>query len=199
MRITNPIHSLFPPVRQAILAATYGQPERWWFLSELASSVGKTPSSLQRELKSLATSGILRTRRDGNRLYFQAETNSPYYGPLRDLIEQTLGVAEGLREALKPLSVRISFAFIYGSVARKTEHTLSDVDLMVIGSVGLSDISGVLRPLEKLYGREFNATCYSTTEFVKKIRDRNHFLMSVLREKKHFLIGDEDELDRLAG
>lgn len=199
MRITNPIHSLFPPVRQGILAATYGQPERWWFLSELATSVGKTPSSLQRELKSLATSGILRTRRDGNRHYFQAETNSPIFGPLRDLIEQTLGVTEGLREALKPLTGRISFAFIYGSVARKTEHTLSDVDLMVIGHVGLSDLSAILRPLEKMFGREFNATCYSNSEFEKKIGERNHFLMSVLQEQKQFLIGDADELDRFTG
>ncbi|MGI8466876.1 MAG: hypothetical protein ACR2N3_00295 [Pyrinomonadaceae bacterium] len=59
MRKSNPINALFPKVRQRILAATYGQPERWWFLSELAAFIGVTPSSLQREVKSLTSSGIL--------------------------------------------------------------------------------------------------------------------------------------------
>src|SRR5205823_4602363 len=147
MRRINPINALFPKIRQRILAATYGQPERWWFLSEIAFFIATTPSSVQRELKSLATSGILRTKRDGNRLYFRAETDSPVFEPLQKLIEQTLGIPEGLKTALEPLAEKIDFALIYGSVARQEEHTLSDVDLMVIGEVGLSDLSRVLRPL----------------------------------------------------
>ena len=198
MRIRNPINSLFPPLRQEILAATYGQTNRWWFLSELASFVGKTPSSLQRELKSLAASGILRTKRDGNRLYFQAEMDSPIYEPLRNLIEQTLGVKNGLKEALQPLADRISTAFIYGSIAQGDDRALSDVDLIVIGQIGLADLSAVLRPLENKFGREFNATCYSSTEFQKKALGGNHFLTSVLKKEKTFLIGDVDELDKLA-
>lgn len=199
MRITSPVNSLFPPVRQEILAATYGQPERWWFLSELASFVGKTPSSLQRELKALSASGILRTKRDGNRLYFQAETNSPIFEPLRELVEQTLGVKDGLKEAIQPLINKINLAFIYGSVPRNEDKVLSDVDLIVVGRIGLSDLSKVLRPLETRFGREFNATCYSSEEFEKKILGGNHFLNSILKKEKTFLIGDANGLDRLAG
>ena len=199
MRMKNPINSLFPPVRQEILAATYGQAERWWFLSELASFVGKTPSSLQRELKALATSGLLRTKRDGNRLYFQAETQSPIFEPLRQLIEQTLGVKDGSREAIQPLTDRINVAFIYGSVAQEEDRALSDVDLIVVGRIGLSDLSKVLRPLETRFGREFNATCYRSEEFRKKLRAGNHFLTSVLKKEKTFLVGDANELDKLAG
>lgn len=199
MRMTNPINALFPPMRQEILAATYGQSDRWWFLSELASFVGKTPSSLQRELKALATSGILRTKRDGNRLYFQAETHSSIFEPLRKLIEQTLGVKDGLREALQPLIGRIDIAFIYGSVAQSEDRALSDVDLIVVGRIGLADLSKALRPLETRFGREFNATCYSNEEFREKVRGGNHFLNSVLKKEKSFLLGGMDELDKIAG
>src|SRR5438552_4411629 len=139
MRKASPIDALFPRIRQRILAAAYGQPERWWFLSELASFIATTPSSLQRELKSLAASGIIRAKRDGNRIYFKAETDSPVFEPLRRLIEQTLGITEALKAALKPLADKIAFAFIYGAVARREEHALSDVDLMVVGEIGLSD------------------------------------------------------------
>lgn len=199
MRIKNPINALFPPVRQVILAATYGQADRWWFLSELASFAGKTPSSLQRELKALAASGILRTKRDGNRLYFQAEADSPIFEPLRGLIEQTLGVKDGLREAIEPLIDRIDIAFIYGSVARNEDKALSDVDIIVVGEIGLSDLSKVLRPLETKFGREFNATCYRREEIKRKLKGGNHFLKSVLEKEKTFLVGDANELDELAG
>jgi predicted nucleotidyltransferase len=197
MRRSNPASSLFPPIRQDILAATYGQPDRWWFLSELAAFAGKTPSSLQRELRSLATSGILRTKRDGNRLYFQAEADSPIFRPLRELIEQTVGVVGRLKEALTQLKDKIDVAFIYGSVARGDEHALSDIDLMIVGPAGLSDLSAVLRPLEKALVREVNATCYTAAEFAEKVRSASHFLGRVMDAEKHFLIGDPDELDRI--
>ena len=133
------------------------------------------------------------------RLYFQAETDSPIFAPLRELITQTLGITEKLKESLLPLAEKIRCAFIYGSVARAEEHALSDVDLMVIGSVGLADLSTILRESERRFSREINATCYSTDEFGKKMQSENHFLMSVLKKEKIFLIGDEDELEKLAG
>lgn len=199
MRKKNPIDALFPKIRQNILAATYGQPEKWWFMSELAMFIKATPSSLQRELQSLTESGILRSRRDGNRLYFQAETDSPIFAPLRELVSQTLGVNESLKKALQPLASRINCAFIYGSMARKEEHILSDIDLMVIGQIGLSELSPILRRLENRFNREVNATCYSADEFAKKARGGNHFLTSVLKTEKKILIGDMNELGKLTG
>jgi len=197
MRKKNPIDALFPKVRQNILAATYTQPEKWWFMSELASFIKTTPSSLQRELNTLIESGILRSRRDGNRLYFQAETDSPIFAPLRDLIFQTKGIISALEESLTFLSGKIDFAFVYGSVARKEENTQSDVDLMIIGAIGLAEVSPILRDLERKFNREINATCYSLKEFQKKVISVNHFLREVLGKEKIFLIGEQNELAKL--
>jgi hypothetical protein len=44
-------------IRQQILAATLLEAEKWWYLSELASPLGTSPSSLQRELGVLTRSG----------------------------------------------------------------------------------------------------------------------------------------------
>lgn len=199
MRKRTLIDALFPKTRQGVLAATFGQPERWWFLSELANQLETSPSSLQRELASLVASGLLRQKRDGKRLYFQAESHSPIFADLRNLVVKTLRVTAGLKDALAVFEDRIRCAFIYGSVARSQEHALSDVDLMVIGPLGLSDLSPALRALEHKFNREFNATCYSPQEFGKKVRSGNHFLVSVLKEEKIFLKGDIHELEKLAG
>jgi predicted nucleotidyltransferase len=199
MRKKRPIDALFPKGRRDILAATYGQPERWWYLSELAQQFNTTPSSLQRELQSLVSSGILRRKRDGRRTYFQAESASPIFGEIRGIIVKTLGVEGALKEVIAKFGEHVACAFLYGSLARREEHTLSDVDLMIIGSVGLSELSPPIRMLEKKFGREINATCYSPKEFRKKVEAENHFLMNVLRGEKTFLKGDEGELESLAG
>lgn len=197
MRIKNPADALFPKIRQNILAATYSQPEKWWFLSELAAFIKVSPSSVQRELQSLSGSAILRKRRDGNRLYFQAETESPIYAPLRDLIVQTLGITAELKESLTSISSEIVCAFIYGSVALEKERATSDVDLMVIGETGLAELAPMLRQLENKFNREINATCYRPEEFQRKIKSSNHFLTNVINGNKIFLIGGEHELDKL--
>src|SRR5258707_15836580 len=58
MRKIRMIDALFPRTRRDILASTYGQPERWFYLSELAEQLKTSPSSLQRELKSLVSSSV---------------------------------------------------------------------------------------------------------------------------------------------
>jgi predicted nucleotidyltransferase len=199
MRNTRPIDVLFPKTRRELLAATFGQPERWWYLSELAEHLNTTPSSLQRELKSLVTSGILRHRRDGKRTYFQVEKELPIFDELRAIFMKTLGITDALKNVLAKFGDRIRCAFIYGSVARHEERALSDVDMIVIGSVGLSDLSPLLRVLEKKFKREFNAKCYSPEEFRQKVEDHNHFVLNVLKKEKVFLWGDKDELESIAG
>lgn len=197
MRKSNLLDSLFSKTRQGVLSATYGQPERRWYLSEIADWLGTAPSSLQRELKSLSETGILKTEREGNRTYFQAEAESPIFTPLKELVAQTLGVIPALNEAFSHFGAQTECAFIYGSVARGEEKPTSDVDLLTIGQVGLADLAPVLRRLEKKFSREVNARCFTPEEFKEKIWGGNHFLTAVLKENKIFIKGGADDLARL--
>lgn len=126
MRTSRSLDVLFPKTRQAILAATFAAPQRWWYMRELARHLRRTPSSLQRELASLVRGGILLQRHEGKHVYFKAAADSPIFPELQSLILKTAGLADVIRDALKPLADRIQWAFIYGSVARSEEHTASD-------------------------------------------------------------------------
>ncbi len=98
-----------------------------------------------------------------------------------------------------PLSERIETAFVYGSVAKGEDRANSDVDVLFIGDAGLAEIAKALKPLERRFGREFSARCYSAAEFAVKLEAGNHFLRTVIREPKLFLIGTDDDIRRLAG
>lgn len=199
MRNNVALRALFPTVRGEVLAATLTQPDKWWYLSELAQFLRTTPSSLQRELKALVDGGILQQRREGTRTYFKAETHSPLFPELRGLLEKTAGLLPTLRQALEPFHARIDCAFVYGSVARGREQALSDVDLLVIGGIGLADLAPGLRKVETRLGREVSVTSYSVREFRKKVAAGDHFLSEVLRSPKEFVKGNQRDLDEVIG
>jgi predicted nucleotidyltransferase len=199
MRSSPVLEALFPKIRQGVLAATLTQPGKWWYLSELAQFLHTVPSSLQRELKALAASGILEQRREGTRTYFKAETRSPLFPELRGLFEKTAGLLPALHQALHPFRDRIACAFVYGSVARRQETALSDVDLMVIGTLGLAELAPALRKTEARLGREVNVTNYSPRELRAKAAAKDHFLSTVLRRRKQFVRGSQRDLDAIVG
>jgi DNA-binding transcriptional ArsR family regulator len=169
-------------------------PERWWYLSDLARHLEVSPSSLQRELKALTEAGILHRRQDGNRVYFQAHPDCPFLAELQSLLIKTVGVVGVLQKALQPFAAYIDWAFIYGSIARAEELATSDVDLMIIGNVGLAELTPALRHAEQWLSRLVNPTLYTRAEFVTKLTSGHHFLESVIDGEKLFILGSPHEL-----
>jgi predicted nucleotidyltransferase len=194
MSKASPLDALFPKTRQAILAAVYMDPTREWYLSDLARHIGVTPSSLQREVVSLAGAGILRRRQDGNRAYYSAETESPIFGDLHGLLLRTAGLRDVLAKSLEPFRGRIAVAFVYGSLARREEQPMSDIDLMVIGRIGLAELAPALKDAERVLLRPVNTSIYTPEEIAVKLASGHHFLETVMIEEKLFVLGGKDEL-----
>jgi predicted nucleotidyltransferase len=198
MRKRNTLDALFPGIRAGVLSATLLQPERWWFMTELARHLETTPSSLQRELESLVDAGLLERRQDGRRSYFRANSASPLFADLRGMIEKTSGVVPAIKAALKTFGSRIELAFLYGSIARGEEHSASDVDLAIVGTLRQIDLLPALRKLEACFHREVNVTLFSPDEFRARLAAGDHFLHSVLQGKTILLKGAIHELEEAA-
>lgn len=199
MRTKQIANALFPGTRGAILSATLGHPERSWYLVELARHLRRSPSSLQRELASLVASGILRRTVRGRQVYFQAESRSPVFTELRGIVLKTVGLVDVLRRRLKPFQDQMEWAFVYGSLARGQEQAESDVDLFVVGQLGLAELAAPLRKAERSLDRPVNVTLRTTQELTAKTRSKEHFVNSVLSAPKLFVLGDEDEFDEAFG
>jgi predicted nucleotidyltransferase len=199
MRRNSTLAALFPTIRGRLLAALIPNPQRWWYLSELASHLGTSPSSLQRELSSLVKANILEQRVDGRRTYYRAVIASPIYQELRGIFEKTVGVVPSLRKMFSAFIPRIEAAFIYGSIARSEEHAESDIDLFIVGEIGLAELAPSLKKAERELGREINPVVYTASEFRKAAKTQDHFVISVLKAPKQFVKGSERELGILAG
>jgi predicted nucleotidyltransferase len=199
MRKLRTLDVLLPKTRQGILAATLVQPDKAWYVSELARRMGVPASSLQRELQDLSEVGILKTHRQGRMVYYQADRDSPVFPDLRGLLLKTAGLVDVLAHALKPLAAKLRAAFVYGSIAAGTEQSDSDIDLMVVGQVSPAELALPLRRARELLGREINPTVYTLAEFEKKLAANDPFLKQVLDKPRLFVIGNSHELGKVAG
>ncbi len=108
-------------------------------MRELERRSGCTIGTIQTELSKLYRLGLVRRRRDGNRLYYRASRGHPIYLEIRGLVTKTVGVVGLLRESIGDLG-DVEFAFIFGSFARGEETAGSDVDLMILGSIKLEEV-----------------------------------------------------------
>jgi predicted nucleotidyltransferase len=190
--------ALFGKTRRAVLALLYSHPDEAFYLRQLIRAAGVGQGGVQREVRRLSAAGLIQRTVRGHQVYYQADPRCPVFKELKSLVVKTAGVGDVLRAALAPLAERIRVAFLFGSMARGETRRGSDLDLLVVGKVSFGDVVSALGAAQAALRREVNPTLYSPAEFQTKCAARHHFLTTVLREKKIFLVGDERELARLA-
>lgn len=185
-------------IRARLLGWLFSHPGERYFVRQLAKILGEDPTNLSRELARLASLGLVVSALEGQQKYYSANPASPVYLELRGLVLKTAGAGDLLREGLTSLISRIRVAFVFGSVAARKETPASDVDLMVVGDVTLEEVVEALMPVQEQLGREVNPTVFPPSEFCERLLHGNPFLKAVIEGPKVFLIGNLDELERLA-
>jgi len=164
---------------------------------EMVRRSGLSESAVRQELVKLVRLDLVRRRQDGNRVYFKANREHPLFPELRGLVLKTVGLPAVLRSRLQVPQVRI--AFIFGSLASGQEKAGSDVDLMVIGDLGLRQLADLLSGISETIGREINPHVMTMTEYRKRKKAADHFVARVLEGPKLFLVGTEHELEAMGG
>lgn len=187
--------ALFTGTQQRVLGLLFGQPGRSFYATELIGLAGAGSGGVQRELARLAQSGLVTVRAIGNQKHYQANPASPLFNELAGIIQKTVGLADPLREALRPVAGEISAAFVYGSVAKRQDVASSDIDLMVISdSLGYADLFAALEPVSARLGRPVNPTILTKNELAKRLQADNAFVTRVMSQPKIWLIGGDDDL-----
>ncbi len=89
----------------------FGAPDRSFYANELITLAASGTGAVQRELASLSESGLLTVNKQGNQKHYQANANAPVFAELRSLVLKTMGLADVLRNALRPVTAQIDFVF----------------------------------------------------------------------------------------
>lgn len=192
---TSMADALFSTIQQRVLAYLFGQPERSFFATELIKLAGGGSGAVQRELARLEGSGLVTVTRVGTQKHYQANPKSPIYAELCAIAQKTVGLAEPLREALAPLAKDITTAFVFGSVAKRSDSAASDIDVLILSDrLEYADVFEALQSAEAKLGRTVNPTVYTPANWRKKRTEDNAFVVRLAAQPKVFLIGTEEDL-----
>ena len=180
-------------LREELLALYFTNPNKKYYLRELERILNFSVGNIRRELIKLESTGLFLSENKGNLLYYYLNQSYPLFKELKSIIFKTSGVPRMLHNFLEKFD-DINQAFIYGSFAKGEEREDSDIDLLIIGEVNEDKLIEEIGKLERKLQREINYAIYEKEDFKKKKEESNSFILDISKEKKIFLIGDENGL-----
>lgn len=188
-------NALFPGTKQQVLRILFGQSDRSFYANEIINLAASGSGAVQRELTALTQSGLITATRRGNQKHYQANPQSPIFEELRSIVQKTVGVAEPIRNALVPIAPHISAAFVYGSVAKKSDTAASDIDLLLVSdSLSYGEVYADLEAASQVVGRPISPTILTSAEFSRRLQANEAFLTRVLEQPKIWIIGADNAL-----
>lgn len=182
-------------VRAEIFRLLFGCTTQELHHREIVRRSGLSESAVRQELGKLTRLDLINRRKDGNRVYYSAKREHPLFQSIREIVLKTIGLVDILRPALSQRGVLA--AFVFGSLAKAEETATSDLDLMVIGNVGLRRLTSLLSGLSEQIGREINPHVMKRTEYRRRLTSRDHFVTHVLDGPKLFIVGTKDDLEAM--
>lgn len=175
---TDALQALFSSVaRVAVLRTFLLDPGRAYYQRQLEAAIGIPIRGIQRELDRLASIQLLYAHKEGNRTYYQVDTEHPLYADLRNLVLKTSSDTDRLRARLA-LDPAVRLAFV-----RPKEHEALVV-LAPGGSAAFDDVAG------------FTLDVVSSEFFAKRLAERPESLGEFLKHGEDVLGRREDVLWR---
>ncbi len=162
----RPAPSLLPILRSQqqaeILALLLGDPDLELSLTDIAERTNTPHPSVFREIQRAGQAGLVRTRKVGNTRLVQADTDSPYYAGLADVLTKAFGVPTVLASVLRSVP-GIQRAHIYGSWAARHAgqpglRPIGDIDVLILGEPDRDQLFAALSQAEERLGRPVEAT-----------------------------------------
>jgi DNA-binding transcriptional ArsR family regulator len=162
----RPAPPLLPILRSQqqgeILALLLGDPGLELSLTQISERTGAPNPSVYREVERAEQAGLVRSRKVGNTRLVRANTDSPYYAGLADVLTRAFGVPAVLAEALDEVD-GISSAYVYGSWAARHagqsgQRPVGDIDVLILGAPDRDQLYDALSAAERRLGRPVEAT-----------------------------------------
>jgi predicted transcriptional regulator with HTH domain len=170
-------------IRADVLSLLLNSPDEQFYIREIAELLRKNPSGVKRELDNLEKMGIVISEKVANLKYFRANTESPLFSELKNLITKSLGLPGALKAVLRASGAKV--AFLFGPYAEGFD--VDTVNLFVIGAQ--SSLTKELKDIEKRFDRKINCTIIDEEEYRLKKKKGDANLKRLLSGKRITLIG----------
>jgi len=156
------------------------------YIREISRELKISSSAVKREIDSLFLLGIIKINR--NRINLNEKC--PFLIDLKNIFIKTDFITYPIKGVLD--DKKIKYALIFGSFAQGDYKEESDLDLLIIGDIGLFELTKLLKPIENNLFREINPVVWKSKDLVAK--KYTGFVKDIFSKKIIMVKGGENEI-----
>lgn len=190
------IDILISKVRVKILELFLGNPGQSYHVREIVRRVGEEINAVRRELARLEMTGFLQSEWRANRRYYSVKRDFIFLPEFLSMVNKSVGLGGAIIKNRAKLG-KISYVVLSGSFVKGKPYNSNDIDLFVVGTIVLPELSSIIKEEEARRSREINFTPMTDEEFNFRKNRRDPFVLNILSKPRVMLIGDEEELVKL--
>jgi len=183
-------------IRKKIILLFIYNPNKEYYLSEIAKAAGTSVGTAQRELNKLLEKDFVKFNKKTGSSFYALNKEFALLDEVRSIIRKTIGLEAELKKELSKIK-GVDFAFLFGSYVKGDFKSSSDIDLFVIGRVKEDDIFKKVQKTEKTIGIAINYHISEHQDFIRKAKT-NSFYKDIVK-KCILLVGDADEFNKIIG
>jgi DNA-binding transcriptional ArsR family regulator len=159
----------------------------------LVRHIDEEINAVRRELLNLESAGILKSKKDGNKVVYTVNKDCPILWELRSLFYKESTVGKQIYDIVKEIDgiqiVVLTESFITGKYENNT-----DVDFLFIGNMRVKDLSTAISQMEKEMERQIRFSAIKKEDFDFARKKKEPFLMNILEKDKIIMFGQLSDL-----
>jgi uncharacterized protein len=172
-------------------------PQEETYLAHIVSSTGKGLIQVQRTLKRLLETGLIYKTIRHKKTYYKADQQHIAYDDVKNLVLKAKIFSDAFKEDIDFLKTKVDYGFIYGSVAKGTCRSESDIDIFFVGNLTYYDTGSFVSHLSSALVQEVNVAIFSPENLRVELKNKNSFVSHVCNDPKIWLFGDKNEFEKL--
>ena len=180
---STPTEKLFgSKTRAKLLQLFFENPEKSFYVREMARVIDEQINSVRRELLNLESIGVIKNETFDNKVYYSANNKHPFARPLADIFSKKIDISreKDVHETTWEEYCRPVKNYLSGLVVTNRLPGQDGVDLLIIGDDRTKKLTRWAEVIEKKQGKPINYVIMSPEDFVYRKSVRDRFVMDVM-------------------
>lgn len=131
------------------------------YLRSLESEFGESTNAIRLELNRLEKAGMLSSYAEGNKKFFQANTNHPLFQEIHNIVLKHIGLDKVVINVIERLG-DVKEVYLAGSFSRGIDSQI--IDLIFIGNIDINFLIKLIVKVEKVIHRKIRYLIYQPSE-----------------------------------
>lgn len=146
--------------------------------ADIQQATGLQLRAVQQAVQQLEKRGALRRARLAGSTVYHPTTEGPVGSALRSLALSEIDLSSPAGDELD----RVRTVAVIGSIARGTERSSSDLDLLIVGKPDREALRSIFTQLEHRYGRRVDAVILTTDDLRTRQEEDDPYIKTALAE-----------------